>query len=141
MDEFEKVFERLKAISNTSTQAELADVLHIRQSSISDAKRRNSVPSDWLIKFFDLFGTNPDYLRYGSKPVFLKKNGQYKCSQDVRDVTPNHSFYQTSETKKAPVYLPKCLIYLKIERSVRSESTIYCLPISRSTNLVTYIAI
>ena len=32
------------------TQMELADVLGIRQSSISDAKRRGVIPPEWLIK-------------------------------------------------------------------------------------------
>ena len=44
MVNFDEIFERIKIATNTRTQVELAEVLDIRQSSISDAKRRNSVP-------------------------------------------------------------------------------------------------
>lgn len=42
------------------TQVDLAAVLGIKQSSISDAKRRNSIPSDWLIKILLFIGITPD---------------------------------------------------------------------------------
>ena len=53
------------------TQLELAAVLDIRQSSISDAKRRGVIPSDWLIKLLYLRGINPAWIRDGIGPKFL----------------------------------------------------------------------
>ncbi|MDL2267678.1 helix-turn-helix domain-containing protein [Desulfovibrio sp. OttesenSCG-928-G15] len=72
MINFEEIFERIKHATKTRTQVELAEVLDIRQSSISDAKRRNSVPSDWYIKLFEQFGLNPDWLKKGSGPMYLR---------------------------------------------------------------------
>ena len=46
MPAFAEIYERIKLATNSRTQVELAEVLDIRQSSISDAKRRNSVPGD-----------------------------------------------------------------------------------------------
>lgn len=40
--------ERIRFITGTETQAELADLLGVRQSFISDAKRRGKIPSSWL---------------------------------------------------------------------------------------------
>jgi phage repressor protein C with HTH and peptisase S24 domain len=74
---FEEIFERIKLATNTRTQVELAEVLDIRQSSISDAKRRNSVPSDWYMKLFEQFGLNPDWLKKGSGPMYLRTENGY----------------------------------------------------------------
>jgi Bacteriophage CI repressor helix-turn-helix domain. len=49
MPGFAEIYERIKLATNSRTQVELAEVLDIRQSSISDAKRRNSVPGDWFM--------------------------------------------------------------------------------------------
>ena len=53
------------------TQLELAAVLDIRQSSISDAKKRGAIPSDWLVKLLQLRGVNPDWIMDGVGPKFL----------------------------------------------------------------------
>ncbi|NDV27271.1 bacteriophage CI repressor [Desulfovibrio sp. JC010] len=52
------------------TQVKLAEVLGIRQSSISDAKRRNSIPSDWLLKALEVAGVDPNWIRTGSGPKY-----------------------------------------------------------------------
>lgn len=77
MINFDEVFDRIKSATNTRTQVELAEVLDIRQSSISDAKRRNSVPADWYMKLFEQFGLNPDWLKRGSGPMFLRTEHGY----------------------------------------------------------------
>lgn len=77
MVNFEEIFERIKLATNTRTQVELAEVLDIRQSSISDAKRRNSVPSDWYMKLFEQFGLNPDWLKKGNGPMYLRTDQGY----------------------------------------------------------------
>lgn len=77
MINFDEIFERIKLATNTRTQVELAEVLDIRQSSISDAKRRNSVPSDWYMKLFEQFGLNPDWLKKGNGPMYLRTEQGY----------------------------------------------------------------
>ena len=66
---FTEIYERIKLATNCRTQVELAELLNIRQSSISDAKRRDSVPGDWYMKLFERFGLNPDWLKYGVEPA------------------------------------------------------------------------
>ncbi len=53
------------------TQVELAAVLDISQPSISDAKRRGAIPSDWLVKLLQQRGVNPDWILDGIGPKFL----------------------------------------------------------------------
>ena len=78
MSIFDEVFDRIKLATNTKTQVELAEVLGIRQSSISDAKRRNSVPADWYMKLFEKFGLNPDWLKKEAGPVYLRTEQGYQ---------------------------------------------------------------
>ena len=59
---FQEVYDRIRFATNARTQVELAEVLEIRQSSISDAKRRDSIPADWYMKLFEKYGLNPDWL-------------------------------------------------------------------------------
>ena len=68
MPGFTEIYERIKLATNSRTQVELAEVLDIRQSSISDAKRRNSVPGDWFMKLFEKFGLNPVELPHAKDP-------------------------------------------------------------------------
>jgi hypothetical protein len=65
-ENFETVVDRIKEATGTRTQVELAQVLGIRQSSISDAKRRDSVPADWFLTLFREFGLNPTGWPWGA---------------------------------------------------------------------------
>jgi hypothetical protein len=77
MASFVEAYHRIQFATNTRTQIELANVLEIRQSSISDAKRRNSIPSDWYMKLFEKFGLSPDWLRHGTGPMYLRTEQGY----------------------------------------------------------------
>lgn len=74
---FQEVYDRVRFATNTKTQAELANVLEIRQSSISDAKRRGSIPPEWYIKLFEKFGLNPDWIKQGVGPMYLRTEQGY----------------------------------------------------------------
>lgn len=63
--EFDEALERIREITGKRTQVDLAAVLNIRQSSISDAKRRRSVPAEWLVRLLRQYGTNPDWVLTG----------------------------------------------------------------------------
>jgi len=68
---FDEAFDRIKRATGMRTQVEIAKLLDIRQSSISDAKRRQSIPDSWLIKLFQIFNLNPNWLLDGEAPQFL----------------------------------------------------------------------
>ena len=70
-DTFEIIYNRILSVTNCTTQMELITVLDVSQSSISDAKRRRSIPDTWLIILFDKFRMNPDYLRYSTGAVHI----------------------------------------------------------------------
>lgn len=56
----------MKSATQTRTQTELAAILEIGKAAISDAKRRNIIPSDWLLKLSrPPFRINPVWLESG----------------------------------------------------------------------------
>ena len=75
---------RIYVVTGCKTQVELAGLLGIRQSSISDAKRRGVIPADWLIKLLRQHAVNPDWVLFGTLPKYIsdylprKKPGEKK---------------------------------------------------------------
>ena len=70
-DIFDEQMERIKLITGKRTQVELADLLGVKQSSISDAKRRASIPSNWLIVLMRHSSANPEWILTGNGPLFV----------------------------------------------------------------------
>ena len=68
---FDEQMERIKLITGKRTQLELADLLGVKQSSVSDAKRRGKIPSGWLVMLMRYKHANPDWVLTGSGPVFV----------------------------------------------------------------------
>jgi hypothetical protein len=77
--DFEAAMARIHAITGTRTQVELAKVLGIRQSSISDAKRRQSIPDSWLQTIIWKFDGNPRW-------VLGESERPYICEDTSRDL-------------------------------------------------------
>jgi len=68
---FDEAFDRIKKSTGMRTQVEIAKLLDIRQSSISDAKRRQSIPDSWLIKLYQIYNLNPNWILEGESPQFI----------------------------------------------------------------------
>jgi len=85
---FEEAMERIKKATGARTQVQLAEVLEVRQSSISDAKRRCSVPSDWFLKLYRSHGLNPNWLSDGQEPVYLNTNRGAVPAENLLRETP-----------------------------------------------------
>lgn len=80
---FEAQYKRVFAVVECKTQAALAEVLGIRQSSISDAKRRKAIPADWLMKLFEKKRINPEWIRYGTGTKILISTNPEQCLPHV----------------------------------------------------------
>lgn len=64
--------DRVYEAAGCRTQTELAKFLGMRQSSISDAKKRGSIPADWLLTLWRKKGVNPDWILTGHGPKGLR---------------------------------------------------------------------
>lgn len=80
-NEFTAGFKRIAEALGIETQQELAIMLDIRQSSISDAKRRGVIPGEWGLKLFAKYKLNPRWIYDGLPPVFLGSNGDAASGQ------------------------------------------------------------
>ena len=65
---------RIFEATGCRTQVELANLLGIRQSSVSEALKRERIPSRWLVKLQGL-GVNIDWITTGSGPAFASESG------------------------------------------------------------------
>lgn len=66
-----EIMQRIYEATETRTQVGLAEMLGIRQSSISDAKRRGSIPHMWLLKIALDKGIHPEWIMTGKGPHFI----------------------------------------------------------------------
>lgn len=72
IDRFNLILSRIYLATGVTTQVGLAGVLEIRQSSISDAKRRGAVPAEWLLKLYRSHGLDPDWILDGVGDPYLR---------------------------------------------------------------------
>jgi len=70
MQSFEAVYARMLFAAGLRTQTELAEILDMKQASISEAKRRGSIPAEWCMRLYDAIGVRFDWQRFGAGPVY-----------------------------------------------------------------------
>lgn len=68
---FDAAMGRIKELTGAKTQCQLAEVLDVRQSSISDAKRRASIPAEWVLKLHRSHRAMQDWILDGTGPRTL----------------------------------------------------------------------
>jgi len=69
--DFEIAMERIQSITGCRTQTELGNILGIKQSSISDAKRRQVIPDGWLVTLYRRYGVNPSWILGDAESPYL----------------------------------------------------------------------
>ena len=69
--EFDAAYARICEVCGMKTQTEPSAYLGIRQSSISDAKRRMMIPAAWLLTLLTREGVNPAWILTGGGSKFL----------------------------------------------------------------------
>lgn len=77
VNNFDEAYERILLVTGCRTQIELAEMLGIRQSSISDAKRRESIPSEWLLTIFERFGVLHTWILTGVGPRYITEGSAW----------------------------------------------------------------
>lgn len=63
--DFESFFERLCSVTEIGNQSELANVLNLGRAAVSLSKKKNSVPSRWIMTLSSLYDLNPMWLETG----------------------------------------------------------------------------
>lgn len=71
---FESFLQRVFQATGITSQTELASVLKINRSAITQARKKNSIPDKWILQLYKTFGLNPDWVETGSGQTFIKKS-------------------------------------------------------------------
>lgn len=62
---FEQFFQRVTQVTGVTTQQELANLLGVNRSAVSQAKQKRGIPEKWLLSLVRSHGVNPDWLLTG----------------------------------------------------------------------------
>ena len=111
--DFESQYRRVFESVDARTQVELAAVLDVRQSSISDAKRRKSIPAEWLVTLLDKKGIDPTWIRTGLGSKYIRHADE---GIENPEVTANPC---TTERRPAPELTTDELLVEIVRRTLR----------------------
>ena len=74
--DFDQVVERIFKATGISSQTELARMLAVNRSAVTQARKKGCVPDRWLLLLYKEFGLNPEWLETGVGPMFLKPSSK-----------------------------------------------------------------
>ncbi|MFU2208186.1 helix-turn-helix domain-containing protein [Solidesulfovibrio sp. C21] len=86
--DFEIAMERIQSITGSRTQTELGNILGIKQSSISDAKRRQVIPDGWLVTLYRRYGANPSWILGEAESPYLVEGHNQETPTSKINATP-----------------------------------------------------
>lgn len=69
---FNTFYKRVREALGIHSQMELAAILGLNRSAITQAKKKKGIPDKWILNLFRLHGVNPDWIETGKGQVFLK---------------------------------------------------------------------
>ena len=83
---FDTFFTRLCDVTTITSQANLAKVLSVSRSAITQAKRNDSIPKKWIFELSRLYNLNPAWLEKGTGPTFSNQNNHQEFFLQVPKV-------------------------------------------------------
>ena len=117
MQSFEAVYARMLFAAGVRTQTELARILDMKQASISEAKKRGSIPAEWCMRLYDACGVSFDWQRFGVGPVYdaaklkeierFRRGEWYQPPQKNAPLQlhePDTPFYPLAAREETPVH-------------------------------------
>ena len=73
---FDIFFERVTQATGLRTLSDLADLLRVNRSAVTQARKKDSVPATWLLHLYRQKGLNPDWLEGGPGPDIVAPDPQ-----------------------------------------------------------------
>lgn len=84
MTDFESFLVRIFEATSIKTQGQLAEALEIHRSAISQAKRKNSVPGNWIFRLANMFNIDPGWLENGESIHHIEKTPDFRKIPKVK---------------------------------------------------------
>ena len=69
--DFNAIIDRVFEATGVDSQTELARVLNINRSAVTQARKKGHVPDRWLLQLYRKFGLNPEWVESGAGRIFL----------------------------------------------------------------------
>jgi len=69
--EFNVIINRVFEATGIDSQTELARVLKINRSAVTQARKKGHVPDRWLLRLYRKFGLNPEWVENGAGRIFV----------------------------------------------------------------------
>lgn len=69
---FDSFFRRISEAAGISSQNELACLLGVNRSAITQAKKRGVIPEKWILNLSRSFRLNPDWIETGQGPKYIR---------------------------------------------------------------------
>ena len=76
---FEEFLTRICRVTGIRSQADLAGLLGVDRSAVTQAKKKDLVPDKWVLKLFRTFGLSPDWMETGVGDPYLipEEDGEF----------------------------------------------------------------
>ena len=71
---FKPFFKRISETTGIVSQTQLASILKVNRSAITQAKKNDSIPPKWILHLSRKFGLNPDWIEQGTGNKFIKND-------------------------------------------------------------------
>jgi len=78
--EFNNFLDRVYDAAGIDSQTDLARVLGVNRSAVTQARKKGTIPDRWLLQLYRTFGLNPEWLETGRGGTFLGK-GESKVAE------------------------------------------------------------
>lgn len=82
--DFEDFFQRACQATGATSQAELAQLLGVDRSAVTQAKRKGAAPEKWALALARAFGLDPEWLVTGRGPIRQAGASEYVAVPRVR---------------------------------------------------------
>jgi len=69
--EFQKFIQRVYEAAGIESQTDLARILGVNRSAVTQARKKGAIPDRWLLQLFRGYGLNPEWLETGVGSTFL----------------------------------------------------------------------
>ncbi len=120
---FEGQMRRIQEVTGKKTQADLADFLGIRQSSVSDAKRRGKIPADWLVTIIRTKDVHPEWILAGQGPCYIHipTPGVYETGDVVQERWNEEDALRSLSTKALADELVRRIALAQADKFTRKK--------------------
>jgi len=72
--DFAAAYQRILDVTGAASQTALAKALGVKQSTVFDAKRRENIPSGWLVTLVERYGVSPKWIKTGDGPQRITRS-------------------------------------------------------------------